>query len=407
MSRIVLAALLATASLASAQSVAGLWDASIVYNKIEIPFRMEMSGSGSKVQASFFNGDEKVTSSKGQLAGGTLTLGFDYIGGKLEAQWKDGALTGTYTRRGRNYPFQAKRHTNAAVSAKGVPSITGVWEVPLDSSKGENAWHLIVRQSGAEASASILRVDGDTGLLTGTWRDGKFVLSHFSGARPSLLELAPAAGGSLSVVQNGTNSYTAWRPAEARAKGLPAPDDPTHHTTVKDPSEPFHFRGTDLSGRMVSDADPQFRNKVVIVALGGSWCPNCHDEAPFLVELYRKYHRAGLEIVALSFEDEDQFPDLASLRAFVRKYGIEYTVVVAGRTNELNDKVPQAVNLNAYPTSFFLGRDGRVREVHAGFAGKATGDFYRQLTEEVTGLVERLLAENGSPAPTSASRGDR
>jgi hypothetical protein len=64
---------------------------------------------------------------------------------------------------------------------------------------------LIVRQSGAEVSAAILRVDGDTGALTGSFRDGKFVLSHFSGARPSLLELTPAADGTLAVVQGRTN----------------------------------------------------------------------------------------------------------------------------------------------------------------------------------------------------------
>ena len=56
-------------------------------------------------------------------------------------------------------------------------------------------------------------------------------------------------------------------------------------------------------------------------------------------------------------------------------------------------KVPQAVNLHAYPTTFFLGRDGKVRSVHAGFASLATGNLHRELTEETTRLVERLLAE--------------
>ena len=52
----------------------------------------------------------------------------------------------------------------------------------------------MVRQSGAEASAVILRIDGDTGVLTGSYRDGKFVLSHFSGARPLRLELIAETG---------------------------------------------------------------------------------------------------------------------------------------------------------------------------------------------------------------------
>jgi peroxiredoxin len=143
---------------------------------------------------------------------------------------------------------------------------------------------------------------------------------------------------------------------------------------------------------MVANTDARFRNKVVIVAISGSWCPNCHDEAPFLMELYRKYHALGLEIVALSFEEADQLNNPTRLRAFIKRYGIEFPVLLAGETSEWNDKLPQAVNLNAWPTTFYLGRDGRVRSVHAGFAAAASGDFHRQLRAEVTELLEQLLA---------------
>ena len=81
------------------------------------------------------------------------------------------------------------------------------------------------------------------------------------------------------------------------------------------------------------------------------------------------------------------------LRAFIKRYGVEYTVLLPGEPKELNDKVPQGVNLNSFPTSFFLGRDGRVRSAHAGFPGKASGKFHTEAKEEITALVERLLAE--------------
>ncbi len=81
------------------------------------------------------------------------------------------------------------------------------------------------------------------------------------------------------------------------------------------------------------------------------------------------------------------------MRAFNKKYGVEYTVLLPGEPKELNDKVPQGVNLNSFPTTFFLGRDGRVRSAHAGFPGKATGKFHEEATEEISALVERLLAE--------------
>jgi thiol-disulfide isomerase/thioredoxin len=384
--------LLLTALSLTAQPVSGIWDATVTVNRREVPFRMEFSGSGPGVQGSFFNGDEKLTSTRGSFENGRLVLYFDYYAGKLEAVWQDGELTGTYARPSGVYPFHAQRSVPRAAGNERAPSIEGLWEVELKSSKGESAWRMIVHQSGSEVTAAILRVDGDTGTLTGTWRDGKLLLSHFSGARPSLLEVTPQKDGSLSILQNG-ETMVARRPAEARAKRLPEPTDPSRHTSMKDSGEPFHFAFPDLSGRMVSDRDARFRGKVVIVAIGGSWCPNCHDEAPFLVELDRRYRARGLEIVTLSFEEADQLKDPSRLRAFVKRYGIEFTVLLAGETSELNEKIPQAVNLNSWPTTFFLGRDGKVRSVHAGFAGRATGEYHTRLKEEVSALVERLLNE--------------
>jgi thiol-disulfide isomerase/thioredoxin len=384
-----------------------LWDASVLVNNgaLEIPFRFELSGSGANVKGSFFNGDDKTTSTSGSLQNGKLSLSFDELGTKLEATLKDGRLEGEYSRgtRGAPYPFAAKRFTPVNSGEANIPSISGLWNVQVGkSSKGEAAWQLIVRQAGAEVSAVILRIDGDTGTLTGSYRDGKFSLSHFSGARPLRLELTPAADGTLAVVQNTDKPLTAMRAEQAAAKGLPQPSDPTRFTSVKDPTEPFRFSFPDLDGKIVSNTDARFQGKVVIVTIGGSWCPNCHDEAPFLVELYKKYKSKGLEIVEFSFEEEAQQKNPVRVRAFNKKYGIEYTVLIPGEPKELNDKVPQGVNLNSFPTTFFLGRDGRVRSAHAGFAGKASGKFHTELIEEETALVERLLAEK--PAQTSAAK---
>ena len=394
---VALGGLIGMPSPASAQTLAGFWDATVVVNSLEIPFRFEIAVNGDTIKGSFFNGDEKVTSTSGTFDNGTLTLSFDEYGSKVIATLKNGALEGEYNRgtRGAAYPFHARRFTPVVVGDTNIPSIAGLWNIQVGkSSKGEAAWQLIVRQSGAEVSAAILRVDGDTGALTGSYRDGKFVLSHFSGARPALLELTPAADGSLAVVQGRDEALTAIRAEQARAKGLPEPSDPSRFTSVKDPTEPLRFSFPDLSGKIVSNTDERFRGKVVIVNIGGSWCPNCHDEAPFLAELYKKYRSQGLEIVLLSFEEAEQMKNPARVRAFIKRYGIEYTVLVPGEPRELAAKMPQGVNLNSFPTSFILGRDGRVRSVHAGFPGAASGDFHKQAKAEITQTIERLLQES-------------
>src|SRR6266567_8714559 len=145
--RLLLIALLGGTS-AMAQSLAGLWDATLQVNGSEIPFRMEFSGAGANVNGSFFNGDEKVTSTSGRFENGSLVLKFDYYASTLKAEWKSDGLDGSYVRDGRTYPFHANRFAPSTLGAADVPSIAGLWEVGLESSKGELAWRFIVRQSG-------------------------------------------------------------------------------------------------------------------------------------------------------------------------------------------------------------------------------------------------------------------
>jgi thiol-disulfide isomerase/thioredoxin len=385
----------------SAQALSGLWEGTVVVDGLTIPFRIEISGIGPNVTGAFINGDEKITSTSGSFQDDSLVLNFDQYAERLQGTLRNAQLTGTIEGKfgpgpRSSLPFEAKPFVAGQnLSAASIPSIDGRWEIEVKSPKGESAWHLIVRQSGPDVSAAILRVDGDTGSLIGRYQDGKFVLSHFSGERPYLLDVSPRADGTLDIVlsdYSGRRKLIAYRPVDARAKGLPEPTDPTRHTRMADPTKPLTFSFPDVGGRVVSSRDPQFRGKVVLVNITGSWCPNCHDEAPFLVALYQKYHDRGLEIVALDFEEEEQLKDLTRLRAFIKHYGIEYTVLVGGQPGQVNEKLPQLLNLNAWPTTAVVGRDGLVKAIHVGFASAASGDFNSELKKQVTRQVEGLLA---------------
>src|SRR3954447_12715336 len=118
--------------------VAGLWDATVLVNNgaLEIPFRFEISGSGPAVKGSFFNGDDKTTSTSGSFANGKLSLSFDELGTTLEATLKDGRLEGQYSRgtRGAPYPFAAKRFTPPDAANAHVPSIAGLWKMQVGKS---------------------------------------------------------------------------------------------------------------------------------------------------------------------------------------------------------------------------------------------------------------------------------
>jgi peroxiredoxin len=393
---VLFSALSSLAAVAADQTPVGVWDATVVVNGLEVPFRFEVSGTAPALKGAFFDGDLKLPSTGGSYENGALVLRFDQYGSKVDVTYKDNRLEGKYDRgtRGAAYPFKAVRAVPPAPPAGPVPSIAGEWRIPLEksSSKGESAWRFVVRQTGAQVSAAIMRVDGDTGTLSGSFKDGKFTLSHFSGARPTVLVVTPAADGSLQL-QQGRTQMTAFRVTDARAKAVPDITDPTKYTGVADRSAKFKFSFPDVDGKIVSDTDPRFQGKVVIVSITGTWCPNCHDEAPFLSQLYKSYRQKGLEIVALSFEEPAQLKDLSRVRGFIKQYDITYPFLIAGEPEQASEKLPQAVNLNTFPATFVLGKDGRVRATHAGYASKATGEFYEKEQKEFLSEIDRLLAE--------------
>ncbi|NYF79544.1 redoxin domain-containing protein [Granulicella arctica] len=403
--------LLSVSTFAHAKThIDGIWQGDATVKGQQVPLTLQITGKGDKLQAALRNGPESSPATSAVLTGNHLVLTFNYFARTLDATLDNGTLTGTFgsTAAGATrIPVQLTTATTKDPSGNTPPSIDGDWEVEVKSAKGESAWQLRVEQKGSDLRAVIQRIDGDTGSLYGSGKSGEpiYKVSHFTAAGPALYSFAPQPDGTLllsNLLNDKQTNLVAHRPAEARKQNLPAPTDPTQQTTLKDPTTPLQFSAPDLSGKLVSSKDVQFDGKVVIVAVGGSWCPNCHDEAPFLESLYKQFHTRGLEIVNLSFEEADQLKDPTRLHAFIQRYGITYTVLLAGEPEQLNEKITQANNLNCWPTSFFIGRDGRVKEIHAGFAGPANPPAHEELTKSVTALVEQLLAE---PVPTqNASR---
>jgi thiol-disulfide isomerase/thioredoxin len=420
-----------------ATTVNGRWDAVLTRNGTEIPFRLDIKGSDANLQGVLYDGFRPYDgTTSATFKDGKLVLNIDHYLTTINASLKDGKLDGTVVAQNREssaqYGFRAVRHVDTAAATTDAPSIAGTWIVPLDapSSKGEKAFRLIVQQQGAEVAASILRIDGDTGSYSGAYKDGKWVLSHFDGGRPGVITVTPGPDGTLKVAQllnrpaaataqpatytataqtanAGGNAYaadatpdgryasvlTAYRQDVAQAKGLPAPEDFLTHTTARDPNETFTFNFKDVNGKQISNEDPRFKNKVVLAIVTGTWCPNCHDEAQYLVQLDKQYRDKGLAIVALDFEEPEQQGTLQRERAFIKKYGVKYTYLQAGAPSEMWEKVPQLNHLDTWPATVFIGRDGKVAAVHSGFASPASAEFHEQLKQEFTARIEKLLAQ--------------
>jgi thiol-disulfide isomerase/thioredoxin len=368
----------------------GNWDAAVVTNAARIPFRMEVSESPARV--CFFEDSEPVCSSSARIEGGKLTAKWDYLNSQLTLAAADGGLSGGYVnlRTQRETRIEAKPHQPAAAPSQAPAQFAGEWEVHSAQRPGPGN-QLILRQSGAELKGTILRIDGDDGTLVGQADGNHFAISHFSGDRPMLLKGTLEADGTLEL-ESGAQKLVALRPAEARARNLAPPLDPMTYAHVKNPDERFHFSFKDVDGKPYTE--DSFAGKPYVVSITGSWCPNCRDEAPFLVELYQGYHAKGMEMAAFCFESAGD-PTWAPLRAFVRKFNIQYPALLAGEPSAgvLKTAVPQIENLSAYPTTIYVGKDGKVRAVHTGFPSGGSGVELARVKEEIRATIEHMIAE--------------
>ncbi|HWF64159.1 MAG TPA: TlpA disulfide reductase family protein [Rhizomicrobium sp.] len=403
------------ANAADTSAINGRWDAMLSRDGVDIPFRLDIKGQGQNLKGVFYDGFKPYDgTTSASFKDGELVLNIEHYLTTIDAKLDHGRLSGTLATKGRasDYSFEATRHVESAAAPVKTPQIAGSWVIPLEapSSKGEKAFRFVVQQHGPEVAAAILRIDGDTGSYSGSYLDGKWVLSHFDGGRPGVIIVTPKPDGSLEIQQH-VDSHstanvkpdggraailTAYRTDVAEAKGLPKPDDFLTHTTAKDPDAAFKFAFPDLDGKLVTNDDPRFKGKVIVAVVSGTWCPNCHDEAQYLVELEKKYRDKGLAIVDFDFEEPDQQGTLERARAFEKQYGIKYTTLLAGAPSEMHEKVPQLNNLDTWPATIFIGRDGKVKAVHAGFSSPASGKFYTGLKQEFSNRIEHLLSESAS-----------
>src|SRR6202050_1464877 len=199
----------------SAAAIDGRWNASLTHENTLIPFRLDISGSGPTLKGTLYDGFEPYDgTTSATFHDGKLVLNIEHYLTTITATLTGGELIGTVAIQSRAqstaYSFKATRYVLPAAPAADAPTIAGSWEIPLDtpSSKGEKAFRFIVEQNGADVAASILRVDGDTGAYTGTYKDGKWVLSHFDGSRPGVIEVSLTSDGTLEILQNGGRGRT-------------------------------------------------------------------------------------------------------------------------------------------------------------------------------------------------------
>jgi thiol-disulfide isomerase/thioredoxin len=373
----------------------------------EVAFTVEVKREGGQISGSLVNGEERTPSTSGSIDGKTLKLRFDFYDGELVAEIDGDEMRGTFDRQWNKQTLKrelrATRQPEGTLSPKAgtsnSPDLSGEWVLRVGDAPKQRLWRATFKQRQGEVRGTIIPVSGDWGELAGTFENDQLTLNRFDGINSRVLRARLTPQGKLEgSVDLGLfdpkRTVVAERLDEGNKELIASLPDPNKHARMSNPAEPLRFSFPDLDGKIISSTDDRFKNKVVIVSITGSWCPNCHEEAPVMQEFYDRYRAEGLEVVALAFEyTGDASRDLEQLKIFDKRHNISYPILLAGSTEEgeVNRKLPQLVNFGAYPTTIFIGRDGLVKHIHTGFEGRATGDRFTKLKAEYEELIKALL----------------
>ena len=252
-------------------------------------------------------------------------------------------------------------------------------------------------QKGANVTGTFLTTTGDDRYLEGTIKDNKLYLSTFDGGHAFVFTAdvkneSPLLNGEYYAGYSSESKWTAFRNANSK---LP---DAYSLTKLKPGIEKIDFSFPDITGKKVSLRDPRFKNKVVIIQMMGSWCPNCMDETNYFVnDYYPKYHSKGVEIIGLAYERTTDFnKSKATLLQLKSRFNVPYPLLITGYTPASGEPVkslPQLANYMGFPTTIIIDKQGNVSKIHTGFNGPGTGKYYTEFIAEFEKLTDNLLAE--------------
>jgi thiol-disulfide isomerase/thioredoxin len=388
----------------------GPWRAVLQVPGGELPFGMSVAARDGKPVVTLVNGSSRMEVTEVTVKDGEAVMLMPGFENRIDARIDGDRLQGTLTmvKAGgvlQRIPFTAKHGDTwrfsipaPGAAATAAKPIEGRWAITFGEGDKSSAGVGEFTQQGDNVAGTVMTPTGDHRYLEGEFRNGELRLSKFDGGHVFLYRGTQQADGTLrGKFWSGTafeDSFSARRDDSASL------GDAENATKLAGGADRLDFRFPDLAGHQISITDPFFHGKVVVVALAGSWCPNCHDEAAFLAGFHRQRRAEGFEVISLMFEQFGDFKRAAdATERFRRRHGIEYTTLIAGTSDKEDaaSKLPQLNGVFAYPTTIFIDRHGKVRRIHTGFSGPATGDHYTTLVADFTRTVDALLAESPPP----------
>lgn len=380
----------------------GIWLAELEVMDNEIlPFNFELSKSASgKYQMEIYNASEVIHVDEIEISNDSIIIKTPVFEGYIAGTFTDKSIKGQFIKESldRIVPFEAVygEADRFKINNSSIENISGVWETEFEPNT-DDAYIAkgIFTQRDDKVTGTFRTTTGDYRYLEGVVTGDSLKLSAFDGAHAFLFTAKVTDSSLNGAFYSGNHSKELFVAKRNDAYELPSADSLTF---IKDGYDKFAFSFPNEFGESISLEDERFKNKVVIVQIMGTWCPNCLDESKYYIDYLKKNNSSELEIVALAFEyAKTKEGAFKSIKRMKDRIGVEYPVLLAqfgsSDKEKAQQKLPMLNHVLSYPTSIFIDKKGNVRKIHTGFNGPATGEKFIEFKKEFEAFVKELQAE--------------
>ncbi len=383
----------------------GIWRGVLdISDEVDLPFIFDMSyDDRGKMSMTIHNADERIsitdiTFGRTDDLRDTLFINFALMDSHIEATYKENVIEGYWVRRNReNYrvPFVAYHGQSHRFSTDNDPpssDLSGSWRARFEI-ETETEYPAVgeFQQKGNSLTGTFLTETGDYRYLEGIVLGDKVMMSCFDGAHAFLFTATITDENAiLGKFYSGNHYQTAWAATRDSSATLKDPYDITH---VLNPDKPLTFSLPNHQGEMISLNDSEYQDQPKLVAIMGTWCPNCLDEIRFILDYLNRHPDLDLGVIGIAFERyRDRDKALETIANYRSRLNIPFEILLGGYYDktEATSQFGYLDKISSYPTLLFVDKNNVVTKIHTGFTGPATSKysaFTREFEEEVNRLT--------------------
>lgn len=379
----------------------GIWLVELnVMDNQELPFNLTVAKKDDgSYKMQIYNAEEVIDVDEIEIKGDSIRMQTPVFEGYLAGTFTENKIQGQFIKESldRIVPFTAVYGIEDRFPAKldkTERNVTGIWETYFSPDlEEEYVGKGIFLQEDSKVTGTFRTTTGDYRFLEGILDGDSLKLSSFDGAHAFLFTAKVTDSSMNGNFYSGNHFKEPFVANRNDGFELPNPDSLTF---LNEGYDKLAFSFPDSDGNMISLSDKKYQNKVVIVQLMGTWCPNCLDETKFLVDYLKQ--DSNVEVIGLAFESaktkEIAFKAINRLKDRV---AVNYPILLAQYGSydkkKAQEKLPMLNHILSYPTTIFIDKNGDVRKIHTGFNGPATGEKYVEFKKDFNALITQLSNE--------------